>query len=107
MTFLNILNPSSTKPTESFEVETLDSSGFSIDKNTGGIFYEASPGSFQYVEIVAENRECGVTTNLKFSLKPSNPLGQDSMLQILFPQDIELLQRDTTCYKAITSNVNP
>ena len=84
-------NPSNVKPTRSFKVELLDPASQVIEYVDQGVTFEASTGSFRQVQLSLSTSEIGATNvAYTFTLEPQSPFTKDGVLEIVFPDQIQL-----------------
>lgn len=87
----NILNPSTSRYTDYFEIETYDNTGKLVDGNYGidkvFIQSEENVGVFQYIDFYANPSNGFATADYTISVLPSRTLPDGSVISLIFPQN--------------------
>ncbi|CAG9317925.1 unnamed protein product [Blepharisma stoltei] len=86
----SIINPSSTKPSSSFTIETLIN-GYSIDKLSSKITVQATqPASFPNLQISLSDSGISATTSYKFTLTTLHTLPAGGYIEVAVPSQITI-----------------
>lgn len=98
----NILNPSTSRITDYFEIETYDETGKLVDANyiINKITIEAelSVGLFEYVDFYANPSNGLAIADYTISILPSRSLPNGSLIKLIFPQnEFSDLSTDQIC----------
>lgn len=81
-----VTNPSSTSPTDSFQLFTFDKNGIQLDYQTDSIQLQATRGQFSFVTISQSSQMIGDSNNdITIALKLSNPVPLNGRVMIQFP----------------------
>ena len=102
-----ILNPSSTKPSDSIYIKIDDRDGTAISDTKNTVSLTATSGSIVSITISPDDSTIGSTTIYTFSLTPSDPIPSSGAILITAPSAVTLTNTsETKCYLVITG-LNP
>ena len=86
-----LTNPLSTSESETFQITTYTSKGYSVDEITSGMTVTMTESSNIYnVDILLTSYQNSVMANYTFSISSVVPITEDDYLVITFPPEIEL-----------------
>ena len=85
-----VVNPTSTKPTESFKLE-LRESEYKIDfKDTGLVLEMTTPADMDWASVDLEEKGINKVTSYSFDFRTSVSTPKDSYLEVTFPENVSI-----------------
>lgn len=82
----SVVNPPSTTTTSSFQLQTQDSSGNTLDSQTSNIFLSATAGTLASTTLTPASQVVGATTTLTVSLTTTNTVLANGKIKVTFPK---------------------
>ena len=93
--FIDITNPLSIKPTDSFEIYLKTDTDFTIASITSGVTYTSTVGSMTDMSATPDGTLVGSSTSILFRFKPAHPIPVSSRLLITLPSETSIVAKDT------------
>ncbi len=88
-TFTSVMNPSTTKPIESFDLQILAQGKYVIDENAGSTPWPLQAGNISSVSVTPSSYQAfKPNNNYIFQFTPNNQLPLNAYFEIWFPNEI-------------------
>lgn len=84
-----IQNPSTSKTTQTLEMEILDQYGALLYKAANEVYFMLSPSNFAYVHVESQSKEAGAASIYVVTITLGVETPQSTKLEFLPPSDIE------------------
>lgn len=92
--FVQITNPLSTKPTDSFQVILRTSANNLIARLTSGVIYSSTAGAITAMQATPASTLVGTSTSVLFSFKPAHRIPISSRILVTIPDEASITAKD-------------